>query len=316
MRRAFTMLELLGAILLLAVLTTWTALSFSTVMNSWQTSTDYIDKLQRSDFALNQVVSALRSLYYPHEGSQKNEYGFLLEDNGDGTTPDRSDVIEWSKRGTAIIGNKSAAADTVHRVRLMILEEGNTDYKNCRIEKTGLYARCCPDVTLRPKDNPDEVDYSFENDEMYRPVLIADGIIGFNCRVLKDKEDVKKAENDKSLFEDEWASSNMVPYKVELTFWLEDPNGRGYRSEAAPIMRIVRLPLHEQSKDGARIPGSEEEKKNVDPTRGGGRGTNTKGGNEGGGNNRGGEAPPANGGGGKGLGAGGGRSFGGGGIAR
>ena len=159
----------------------------------------------------------------------------------------------------------------------MVLEEGNTDYKT-RIEKTGLYARCCPDVTLRPKDNPDDLDYSFSNDEMYQPILIADGIIGFNCRVLKDKDDVKKAENDETLFEDEWTSSNMVPYKVELTFMLEDAQGRSYNAEPASIKRIVRIPLHEQSKDGARIPGSEEEKKKSGPARGTNRGTNTKGG--------------------------------------
>ncbi len=304
MRRAFTTLELIGAILLLGVLTVWTTLSFNTVLKSWAVSTNYIDKLQRSDFALNQVVSALRSLYYPHEGSQKSDYGFMLEDKGDGTDPDRSDVIEWSKRGTAIIGNKSAVADTVHRVRLMVLEEGNTDYKT-RIEKTGLYARCCPDVTLRPKDNPDDLDYSFSNDEMYQPILIADGIIGFNCRVLKDKDDVKKAENDKTLFEDEWTSSNMVPYKVELTFMLEDAEGRSYNAEPACIKRIVRIPLHEQSKDGARIPGSEEEKKKSGPARGTNRGTNTKGGNTsrggsaaGGGGDAGDGAPPPDAGGG------------------
>ena len=252
MRRAFTLVELLLAVVLLGVLTSLTMMTFNSVTRGWQVSTDYLDKMQRTDFALNQVISGLRSLYYPRGGEQSYDYGFYLTDNGDGEDPDRSDVIEWSKRGSAIIGSKSPDVDSVHRVRLMVLEEGNHDYID-PIEVTGLYARHCPDVTLRPKDNPDDIDFSFANDEMYQPVLIADGIVGFNCRVLPTDEKVE-AEHDESLFEDKWDTSNAVPYKIELTFYLADPDGRAYRSNTAPIMRIVRIPLYEQSKDGAALP--------------------------------------------------------------
>ena len=252
MRRAFTLVELLLAVVLLGVLTSLTMMTFNSVTRGWQISTDYLDKMQRTDFALNQVVSGLRSLWYPHGGSQSYDYGFVLLDNGDGDDPDRSDVIEWSKRGSAVIGSKSKDADTVHRVRLMVLEEGNRDFAE-PIEVTGLYARHCPDVTLRPKNDRNGTDYSFANDEMYQPVLVADGIVGFNCRVLPTDEKVE-SEHDESLFEDKWDASNAVPYKVELTFRLADPNGRAYRSDTAPIMRIVRIPLYEQAKDGAEPP--------------------------------------------------------------
>ena len=270
MRRAFTLVELLLAVVLLGVLTALTMMTFNSITRGWQISTDYMDKMQRTDFALNQVVSGLRSLWYPHGGEQSYDYGFFLFDNGDGEDPGRSDVIEWSKRGSAIIGSKSAAADTVHRVRLMVLEEGNHDYLE-PIEVTGLYARHCPDVTLRPKDNRDDIDFSFGNDEMYQPILIADGIVGFNCRVLKSKDNLE-AEHDASLFEDTWESSNSVPYKVELTFYLADPEGRAYRANTAPIMRIVRLPLHEQSLDGAAPP-SEKAKDGAGRRRSTGGGT-------------------------------------------
>ncbi len=276
MRRGFTMVEMILAVVLLAVVTVVTTMTFNAVTHGWQASTDYLDKMQRTDFALNQVVSGLRSLYYPHGGEQSYDYGFQLIDNGEGDDPRSSDVIEWSKRGSAIIGSKSADADSVHRVQLMVLEEGNHDYID-PIEVTGLYARHCPDVTLRPKDNPDDIDFTFANDEMYQPVLIADGIAGFNCRVLKDKEKVEY-EHDESLFEDEWESSNSVPYKVELTFYLEDRDGRAYRSTAAPIMRIVRLPLHEQSLDGAAPPSDKSKESGSSRKRGNSGGSNKGGG--------------------------------------
>ena len=297
MRRAFTLIEILLAAVLLAILTSLTMMTFNSVTHGWQVSTDYLDKMQRTDFALNQVVSGLRSLYYPHGGEQSYDYGFYLTDNGNGEDPDRSDVIEWSKRGSAIVGTKSAAADTVHRVQLMVLEEGNHDYID-PIEVTGLYARHCPDVTLRPKDNRDDIDFTFANDEMYQPVLVADGIVGFNCRVLPTDEKVE-AEHDESLFEDTWETSNAVPYKIELTFYLADPDGRAYRSNTAPIMRIVRMPLYEQAKDGAAPPSEKAARESGGARRrsSGGSGRTSGGGRSGGGGQSGGAGGGAGGGG-------------------
>ena len=67
------------------------------------------------------------------------------------------------------------------------------------------------------------------------------------------------SENDRRSFEDEFSESNSVPYKVELTFYLADRDGRSYRTDTAPVVRIVRIPIHEQSLDGAKVP-SEGEK--------------------------------------------------------
>ena len=263
MKRAFTMLELIFAVVLTGVMTALCVATFNAVSRGWQISTDYIDKLQRTDYAIDQLIRALRSMYYPHDGKQDENYGFVLMNNGEGEDPDDSDVIEWSKTGPAIVGTKSSIGDTVHRVQVMVLEEGNDDYRDAdgrRIEiaKTGLYARRCPDTALRPKDNPDDIDFTFDNDEMYAPVLIADGIVGFNCRVLKTSEEVEDGENDKRQFEDEFDASNAVPYKVELTFRVADPDGRSYRRNTAPLMRIVRIPIHEQSLDGAMTPTDQE----------------------------------------------------------
>jgi len=260
------MIELLLAVMMVGVLTVLSALTFQAVTRGWMISTDYMDKMQRTDYALNQVISGLRSMYYPHDGKQDDKYGFYLYDNGDGDNPRTSDVIEWSKTGPAIVGTKNAIADTVHRVRVMVLEEGDNDYRE-PIQKTGLYARLCSDVALVPSDDGDETDYTFGNVDLYQPILIADGVVGFNCRVIKKQEDVKEkvrnaGENDKKQFEDEFSESNSVPYKVELTFQLEkaDENLRS-QSERAPMVRIVRIPIHEQSLDGEAPPSEEGKEK-------------------------------------------------------
>jgi len=307
MRRAFTMIELLMAIMILGVLTTFSVLTFNAVSNSWTASTEYMDKMQRSDYALNQVVSGLRSMYYPHDGNSDHyDYGFTLYDNGDGRDPDRSDVIEWAKTGPAIVGSQNASADTVHRVQVMVLEEGNHDYKE-DIQVTGLYARLCPDPALRPKNErkADETDYSFANNDMYQPVLVVDGVVGFNCRVMESPDKMEKGEADKDAFSDEWEKSNSVPYKVELTFHISDPDGKSYRSNTAPMMRIVRIPVYEQAQDGAALP---SEAGDGGARRGGGSGGNggNGGGSAPGGGKGGGGSAPGGGGGGPAPGGGGG----------
>ena len=261
------MVELLLATLLVGVVTALSILTFQSVTKGWQVSSDYMDKMQRTDYALNQVISGLRSMYYPHDGKQDDRYGFQLANNGEGEDPRRSDVITWSKTGPAIVGTKNAIADTVHRVQVMVLEEGDNDYKE-PIQKTGLYARLCGDSALIPANaDNDDTDYSFANADLYQPLLIADGVVGFNCRVVKTKEEGKgdrvrnSGENDKEKFEDEFAESNSVPYKVELTFQIESPD-ENLRSQTrrAPMVRIIRIPIHEQSLDGGSPPGVEDGK--------------------------------------------------------
>ena len=107
MRRGFTMIEMLLATVLVGVLTAFSIMTFRSVSHGWQVSADYLDKMQRTDYALNQVVSGLRSMYYPHDGSQNEKYGFVLVNKGEGEDPRRSDVIEWSKLGSAIVGTKN-----------------------------------------------------------------------------------------------------------------------------------------------------------------------------------------------------------------
>lgn len=283
-RRAFTMIELLVAILILGVISALAVMTFNSITYSWTVSTEYMDKMQRSDYALNQLVSGLKSMYYPHAGQQDYNYGFYLYDNGDGKDPKSSDVIEWAKTGPSIVGSQNASADTVHRVQVMVLEEGDRDWKE-PVNVTGLYARMCPDPALRPPQETDSsgTDYTFSNQDMYQPVLVADGIVGFNCRVMKEPAGTDTAtgadmKNDN--FEDEWEASNSVPYKVELTFFVADPEGKSYRTNTAPLMRIVRIPVFEQSQDGSTLPS--EDKKNPPGTRrGGSSGTGTGGGADG-----------------------------------
>lgn len=264
MRRGFTMLELLMAVMLLGMMSVVTIVSYRAVMSGWRVSRDYVDRLERTDYALDQLVSGLKSAVYPHGGEQSYDYGFVLTDNGDGDSPRDSDVIEWTKTGEALVGG-SAAGDATHRVQVRVLEQGNSSWGE-RIERTGLYARVKPIAPVMPESTSsnDKEKFSFENDELYQPVLIAKDIDGFNCRVIATEPTSSEGQKkeDKSAYEDEFAASNSVPYKVQLTFYIEkeDPEYASQKRRV-PIVRVIRMPIHEQSLDGAVLPGKEDKEK-------------------------------------------------------
>lgn len=270
-RRAFTMIELLLAVMMVGVITAFITMTFSAITNGWAVSADYVDKLARADYALERITAALKSCYYPHLGSQDDKYGFYLEDNGDGTRADKSDVISWRTKSHDAVSSTDAMADTVYRIYLMMLEEGDNDYA-VPITKTGLYARAIVDEEIAVDRTEDEDDMTIGNKELFPPYLISDSVAGFNCRVMKEPttRDTRNARNDESAFQDKFDISNAVPYKVELTFYLADNDEKKRNRETAPIVKIVKLPLYEQSLTGAETPASES--KNGGKTGGGGRG--------------------------------------------
>ncbi len=262
MRRAFTMVEMLVATMLVGVLTTLSVLTFQAVAHGWQASTDYLDKLQRTDYALNQLIISLRSAYYPETADEN--YGFFDPYDRSGDRPSDSDIIEWTKKGSALIGSENAMADSVHKVRVMILEEGDTEdgdgdqFETFRfrepIKKTGLYARAFIDPGLSAKTT----DSAENNQEYYpQPTLVADGVVGFRCRTIKEPPSAsgdggaagKKGGYEKNDLEDAYTDKKF-PYKVELTLFIEKRDD-DYQSqkERATVVRIVRLPIYEQSQD-------------------------------------------------------------------
>lgn len=276
MRRGFTLIELLLAVLLLGVMSVVSIVTYRAVTNGWRVSREYMDTLQRTDYSLDQLVSGLKCAVYPHSGEQSYDYGFQLTDNGDGESPRESDVIEWTKKGPALVGG-SSSGDATHRIQVRVLEEGDSSWGE-RIEKTGLYARVKPMAKVMPEStsHTDDDEFTFANEELYRPVLIAAGVEGFDCRVQpKEPEDVGgNKKEDKDAFEEEFDASNSVPYKVQMTFYVEkeDPEYRS-RRQRVPLLRVVRLPVHEQSLDGATLPGNEKEGsgKSSGSKKGGGR---------------------------------------------
>jgi prepilin-type N-terminal cleavage/methylation domain-containing protein len=214
MRRGFTLVEMLLAVGLLALVTALTFLTFTTVARAWKRGTDMADGIHHGDFVLDNLVMALRSAFYPAGGGPG--YGFLLEDNGDG--PNASDVISWVKLGSSLVGRHSELADNPHRIRFSI--------------EYGDGGRQAAVRAWRITGQPDDFDPSD-----VEPAFISGRVTGLDCRCAL------KIEDGSIEWEDEWKdeNTNRLPRFVEITVYL-DENGPG--SESLELRRIVEMPLH------------------------------------------------------------------------
>ncbi len=278
------MIEMLLATMLVGLLTTLSVLTFQAVTHGWQASTDYLDKMQRTDYALNQLIIALRSAYWPEggesasskssettkgggtgDGKDRNQYGFYDPYDREGERPSDSDIVEWTKKGSALIGSENAIADAPHRVRVMILEEGDTEdgdgdkFEKFRfreaIKKTGLYARAFVDPSIAS----DTTEKDDAHDLYPQPTLVADGVVGFRCRTIKeppsktnDKSGKKGSyDKDSDAVQDKYEDSGF-PYAVELTLFMEQRDDEFFsQKEKTTIVRVVKIPVYEHSQGGS-----------------------------------------------------------------
>ena len=278
-RRGFTLIELLMAVIITAIMMTVCFITFNTTIRCWQRSAAMADTVRNAEYALTQVVSGLRSAYYPTTGKQDDSYGFQLYDNGD--DPEDSDTIQWIKLGTAIVGNRSQLSETPHTVRLWVQKEG-------RNGPGGLWVKAGR-LDLLAEDENVEVD--FNDDEQFEPYPLIDGIQGFDCKVQSKPDSVEGDGTPK--WEDTWDTSNSIPYRVKLTFWMQPTEKRG---DPVPIMRVVEIPLWDISQNPVTV-SSEDGEGTVGGTTGGkSTGGGAGGGRPGGGVPGGGGPPPGGGG--------------------
>jgi prepilin-type N-terminal cleavage/methylation domain-containing protein len=219
-RRGLTLIELLLAVGILAVVSSVAYFSFDAGVKAWRAGTELADSLNHADFVLEQVAMALRSAYYPDASRASGAYGFVLNDGG--RTESARDTISWVKLGTALVGADAPYAGTPHRVEIGVrdAEDGSDD------RSSGFFVRSWR-IDAQPEDfDPAEV----------KPLFLTPRVVGFNCRVLKnDQEPAKELEWD-----DEWEDTNRIPFAVEVSLFLQPPRER---EEPIEVRRIVEIPL-------------------------------------------------------------------------
>ena len=223
-RRAagFTLLELLLALMILSVMMLLSFFCFDATVQSWQAGVEMSDSLGQADYVMEQLVSGLRSAYYPDVGTQLGDYGFQFSDGGEG--PEARDGISWVKIGRALVGEDCKFAESPHRISVSVKEGGKNDVSGLTVSAWRV------DLQLDDFDPSKEV-----------PVVLSPRVVGFNCRML-DKDHPDK--DDKPNWTDEWTSSNCIPKAVEITLYME-PAKEG--DKPLEVKRIVEIPMFDLS---------------------------------------------------------------------
>ena len=303
--RGFTMIEMLLAVMILSIMTIVSTMVFHTVVRNWTLATEMADNMQRVDYITAQVAYALRSAYFPVSGETTNADGFMLLDENERNDPDLSDVITWTKLGPSIVGRNSRFARSPHKVTLFVRAEKDADSDH----PAGLVAQVIGEDKFRPED------FDEEDETNWDWFLLGSQVQGFNCRVL-DKDE--PFQNGMANWQDTWDTSNCIPRRVQLTFWMK-PIAED--KDPYPIVRVLDLPLWDISQNPLKTDStaSSGNKGDGKKSSGGKGGSSGGGGNSGGGRSGGGRMPGPGGGmpgGGRMPGPGGGMPGGGGGPIR
>ena len=265
MRRGFTMVEMLLSIMILAIMTIVSTMVFHTVVRNWTLATEMADNMQRVDYITAQVAYALRSAYFPTSGQASNADGFMLLDENERNEPELSDVITWTKLGNSIVGRNSRFAHSPHRVTLFVRSEKDADEDH----PAGLIAQVIGEEKFRPEDfdEDDETNWDW--------FLLGPQVQGFNCRVLDKDEPFK---NDMANWQDTWDTSNCIPRRVQLTFWMKPIDDD---KEPYPIVRVLEIPLWDISQNPLKTDSTASGSGNGNKKTSGGKG-GSKGGGTGG----------------------------------
>ena len=211
----FTLLEVLLAVSIFAIVSGVTYFTFSAATTAWRRGVDMTDKIHHADFAVDQIVMALRSMYYPATGGDA-VYGFWHGDEGSG--PDSADMMSWVKLGSSLV--KRSEAGGQHRVKITM--EPDDDGKDA--------------IMVRSWGLLQEVE-DFDPDDI-PPKRYGMRIVGMDCRF----EDPEAEFEDEIEWIDEWELSNTIPRAVEITVFLEPLEERERPIE---VKRFVEIPLGE-----------------------------------------------------------------------
>jgi len=237
-RLGFTLLELVMAIMILAVMMILSFFCFDAVVQSWNAGMEMSDAMSQADYVMNQVESGLRSAYYSSSVQKDDERGFQFNDGGEG--PEARDSIAWMKEGRAFVGSlkaidgKAEIADMPHRVMLYVEEEGKEG-------GGGLMAKAWSS-DFQPDD--------FDVEEDVKAFLVSPRVMGMDCKVLKEPPEANAKEVE---WEDEWTSSNALPYKVSVTLYLRPVKER---DEPVAVTRDIELPVWDVSQNPVQSGGA------------------------------------------------------------
>jgi len=210
-RYAFTLLEIMVALVLLVIALSIAYQALHATVRGWRRGVEVVENIQHGSFVMEHLAAALRSTVYFND--PKKSYGFYLN-KGNSIYP--ADTISFVTASPAFMPMDSPFRHGSHRITLFIDKDENGE--------EGLFVSARPQLT-------DPGEYEEE------PWLVSRAIQGLECRIYDD-------ENDEWV--DEFTESNSIPARIEISLYAapEDDD-----DEPVVFTRILKIPVADAVKE-------------------------------------------------------------------
>ena len=204
-RGGFTLIEILVAVVILAMAFVVIARTFFATLNGWTKGNAFLEKMHHGDFVIEQLVSSLRSAAF--YSTKPEKYGFWLDARG-GSSP--RDVVSWVTSSSAFMKPGTPFVNGLHRIEVTIEDNDEGD--------ESFTVRAWSHFT-----DKDEVDPE--------PWHISSKVKGLECEVY---------DFESKSWGSTWEDTNAVPSLVRISLYLEPQEKYG---EPMKISRLVELPI-------------------------------------------------------------------------
>jgi prepilin-type N-terminal cleavage/methylation domain-containing protein len=246
-RQAFTLLELMVAMIILTIAMSIAFQAFSGTVRGWKRGTEVIDGIKHGDFAMSQLAAALNSTVY-FNNPQKH-YAFTVEKGSSIGLP--ADTISFVTASSAFMPADSPYIHGPHRVTLFIDDDAGNP---------ALFAFPMP-TTANAED--------FEEEFGAEPVLVSRAVQGLEI-LFYDKEEEDWTE--------EWEKENSVPERIMVSVFVVSEDKA---EEPIVFTRVIEIPVatsvSAKLQGPSYSPSAKQGGNSVKPNKGKGSGDNNKG---------------------------------------
>ncbi len=210
-RQAFTLLELMVAMVILVIAMSISFEAFSGTVRGWKRGTEVVDGIKHGDFAMTQLSAALNSTIYFF--NPRKTYAFTVEKGNTGGLP--TDTISFVTASGAFMPAQSPFATGPHRLKLFVEDDERGD--------PALFAMALPAIA-------DDEEYEDEYDA--DPILVSRSISGLEI-LFWDKETEDWTED--------WEKENAVPERILISLFIASDD-----EDEEPIVftRTLEIPVY------------------------------------------------------------------------
>jgi prepilin-type N-terminal cleavage/methylation domain-containing protein len=205
-RRGFTLLEVMIAIVILAIALTLAWQTFSATTRAWTSARALLDRTHHGDFVMAQLSSALRSMVF-FDSATPDKYGFRMDRNS-GDYGEHS--ISWVTDSGAFIPRNTGFEHGLHRIEV---GAGRDDDG-----REGLMVTVWPHL-------------ADEEDVEKQSWVISENVKGLSCMVYNIEEEQ---------WDDEWEDTNAIPGLIGITLYTEP-----FEEDEDPVEyhQLIEIPL-------------------------------------------------------------------------